>query len=260
MHSTCTSYLQFLADRCILLSSSHLFLLQRIGRLLSLLVNLILCGTDTYAESDARYAKEPIWKMSAMLEALGMQRDSTRVFHCFRANFNDAMLRVPFTSLPFDDPDLKRFIRLKIIGHKVEGVNENHYSSTTMAEKSALVQGVRFDLTGVVKFDNDFASGAVHRGLFNKKGPRRGLEDMGPAGERGRVYGLWQAHDDNDWQADDRGHEYERHRRGAERDERAHNAWWAVGGGRWTAKAVSRVVAATNNFGWMPAILPVASV
>lgn len=47
MHSTCTSYFQFLADRCILLSSPHLFLLQRIGRLLSLLVNLILCCTDT---------------------------------------------------------------------------------------------------------------------------------------------------------------------------------------------------------------------
>jgi integrase len=134
----------------------------------------------TYAESDARYAKEPIRKMSAMLGALGMPRDSTRVFHCLRANFNDAMLRVPFTSLPFDDPDLKRFIRLKVIGHKLEGVNESHYTNTTMTERSALVQGVQYGLPEIAKFDIEFAVNAVRSGLVNKKGRRRGMEDMGP--------------------------------------------------------------------------------
>jgi integrase len=134
----------------------------------------------TCAQSDARYAKEPGRKMSALLAGLGMPRDSTRVFHCLRANFNNAMLRVPFTSLPFDDPDVKRFIRLKIVGHKLEGVNENHYSSTTMTEKYALVQGVKYDLPEIAKLDIEYAVNAVREGLSNKKGSRRGVEDMGP--------------------------------------------------------------------------------
>lgn len=138
----------------------------------------------TYAESDARYAKEPIRKMSAMLEGLGMTRDSTRVFHCFRANFNDAMLRVPFASLPFDDPDLKRFIRLKIIGHKVTSVNEKHYSSTTMDEKAALVRGFQYDIPVIAKFDIEFGVKQIRRAIDNKKGSRRGREDMGPLNDK----------------------------------------------------------------------------
>ena len=141
----------------------------------------------TYAKSDARYAKEPIRKMSAMFEGLGMPRDGSKVFHCLRANFNDALLRVPFSKLPFDDPDLKRFIRLKVIGHKLLGVNENHYSSTTMVEKLALVSGVCYNLAEIIKFDLDFGIEQVRVAINNKMGDRRGREDMGPLNKG--VYG-----------------------------------------------------------------------
>jgi integrase len=134
----------------------------------------------SYSLSDARYAKEAKRKMSETFKRLGMPRNGTKVFHCLRANFNDALLRVPFTALPFDDPDLKRFIRLKIVGHKVEGVNEEHYSSTTMAEKSALVNGVSYSIPAAAKFDIDFAIEQVRAGVNNKVGFRRGREDMGP--------------------------------------------------------------------------------
>ncbi|MDO8699306.1 MAG: site-specific integrase [Rhodoferax sp.] len=134
----------------------------------------------SWSTSDARYAKEPVRKLSRTFEKLGMLRDGTKVFHSLRSNFNNAMLRVPFTSLPFDDPDLKRFIRLKVIGHKVEGVNENHYSGATMIEKLALMDGVRYDLAEIAKFDIDFGVAQVRAAIGNKNGFRRGHEDMGP--------------------------------------------------------------------------------
>jgi integrase len=134
----------------------------------------------TYSLSDARYAKEAKRKMSEAFKRLGMPRNGTKVFHCLRANFNDALLRVPSTALPFDDPDLKRFIRLKILGHNVVGVNEEHYSSTTMAEKFALVNGVSYSIPAAVKFDIDYAIERVRAGIDNKVGFRCGREDMGP--------------------------------------------------------------------------------
>jgi integrase len=134
----------------------------------------------SHSTSDAKYAKESKRRMSAMFKELGMPRDGTKVFHCIRANFNDAMLRVPFSELPFDDADLKRFIRLKVMGHKIDGVNENHYSSTTLGEKLALVQGVQYALPKLTKFDIEFGVGRVRFAIGNKVGLRRGKEDMGP--------------------------------------------------------------------------------
>jgi len=137
----------------------------------------------SYAKSDARYAKESIRKMSAMFKRLGMPRDGTKVFHCLRANFNDLLLRVPFSTLPFDDPDLKRFIRLKVVGHKLDGVNENHYSSTTMSEKAALISGVCTNLPELAKFEIDFGVEQVRVAINNKQGERRGGEDIGRTNE-----------------------------------------------------------------------------
>lgn len=138
----------------------------------------------TWATSDAKYAKESKRKMSQFFESLGMPRDGSKVFHCLRANFNDAAIRVPLSSLPFDDPDLKKFIRLKIMGHRVEGVNENHYLSTTMREKLAVVQGIKYDLPELAKFDIDFGIEQVRAAIDNKNGFRRGREDMGPLNDK----------------------------------------------------------------------------
>jgi len=141
----------------------------------------------TYYLSDARYAKESKRRMSAMFEGLGMPRDGTKVFHCLRANFNDALKRVPFTKLPFDDSDLKRYIRYNLCGHTLEGVNNRHYSSTTMPEKLALVQGLEYDLPTIAKFDTKFSIKRVRFALNHKIGFRHGREDMGPLNEE--VYG-----------------------------------------------------------------------
>lgn len=134
----------------------------------------------SWSTSDAKYAKESKRKMSGSFEALGMERDGSKVFHCLRANFNDAVKRVPFSSLPFDDQDLKTFIRQKILGHKLFGVNDLHYTSTTMREKLAVVQSIQYDLPELVKFDIEFGIQQVRVGIANKNGFRKGREDMGP--------------------------------------------------------------------------------
>ncbi len=134
----------------------------------------------TYALTPARYAKEPIRKMSAMLKRLGMPRDNTRVFHNFRHNFNGALMRVPMSALPYADEGLKRLIRFSVMGHELgETVNERHYSHAAMGERYALVSCAPFDLPPIARFDIDFAVIKVAEGLANKGGERRGREDMG---------------------------------------------------------------------------------
>lgn len=134
----------------------------------------------TWAKSDAKYAKQSGRKMSLMFERLGMPRDGTKVFHCLRANFNDAMLRVPLSSLPFDNPKLVVFAQMKIFGHMVEDVNGKHYTSAAMSEKLQFVSGLRYDIPEVAKFAIDFGVGQVRVAIDKKKGFRRGREDMGP--------------------------------------------------------------------------------
>lgn len=134
----------------------------------------------TWAKSDAKYAKESGRKMSLMFERLGMRRDGTKVFHCLRANFNNAMLRVPLSSLPFDNPKLVVFAQMKIFGHMVEDVNGKHYTSAAMSEKLRFVSGLRYDLPKLAKFDIDFGVGQVRVAINKKTGSRHGIEDMGP--------------------------------------------------------------------------------
>ena len=89
----------------------------------------------SYSSSDARYAKEPIRKMSAMLKALGMPRNGEKVFHCLRHNLNDALARVPMAALPYADQNLRKFIRHKIMGHKQadDGRSDFHPDSPSSA-------------------------------------------------------------------------------------------------------------------------------
>ncbi len=135
----------------------------------------------SYSTTDARYAKEPIRKMSAMLESLGMPRNSDRVFHCFRHNANDALMRVPMTTLPFADENLRKFIRHQIMGHQqAEDVNTQHYTSSSVTESAALVAAVTHDIGPIADFDIEAGIQAVRRSLSKKKGHRQGKEDMGP--------------------------------------------------------------------------------
>lgn len=137
----------------------------------------------SYSSTDARYAKEPIRKMSAMLKALGMPRNGGKVFHCLRHNLNDALARVPMATLPYADQNLRKFIRHKIMGHKqADDVNAQHYTSSTIDEAASLVAGVSYDLPPVVPFSIEAGLEAVRISLTKKKGHRRGQEDMGPAG------------------------------------------------------------------------------
>lgn len=133
----------------------------------------------TWATSDAKYSKEAGRKMSVMFDELGMPRDGTKVFHCLRANFNDAMLRVPVSSLPFDNPQLVVFAQMKIFGHMVKDVNGKHYTSATMSEKRQFVSGIRYDLPELAKFDIEFGIQQVRLGIHKKQGFRKGREDMG---------------------------------------------------------------------------------
>jgi integrase len=136
----------------------------------------------TYSASDARYGKEPIRKMSAMLESLGMPRNGEKVFHCLRHNANNALMRVPMSDLPYADVNLRQYIRYKLMGHALpEGdVNQAHYTKTTMAEMMSLVSGVDHELPEITKFNVSSGINAVRAALSRKKDHRRGKEDMGP--------------------------------------------------------------------------------
>ncbi len=137
----------------------------------------------SYSTTEARYAKEPIRKMSAMLKSLGMPRKGDKVFHCLRHNLNDALARVPMDVLPYADQNLRKFIRYKIMGHKqADDVNVQNYTSSTISEAASLVAGVVYELPRIEPFNIESGVHAVRAALKNKKGYRRGQEDMGPAG------------------------------------------------------------------------------
>lgn len=137
----------------------------------------------SYSTTDARYAKEPVRKMSVMLESLGMPRNTGKVFHCFRHNANDALARVPMSALPYADQNLRKYIRHKIMGHQqADDVNAQHYTSSTIDEAASLVAGVAYELPRIEPFNIEAGVRAVGAALTKKKGSRRGQEDMGPAG------------------------------------------------------------------------------
>jgi hypothetical protein len=135
----------------------------------------------TYTNTPARYAKEPIRRLSAMLEELGMQRDNTRVFHNFRRNANNGIARVPMAELLSADEMLRVFIRYTVIGHKLPAdVNREHYTETTKAEMATLVNGLTYGLPEIAPFDIEHGLYRVGLALKAKHGFRRGREDMGP--------------------------------------------------------------------------------
>lgn len=135
----------------------------------------------TSAKSDAGYAKQSGRKMSEMLLALGMPRDSKHVFHCLRHNMNNALMRVPMSDLPYVDEDLKKFIRYTVMGHKPgDDVNVTHYTSTSVPEMRTLIDGVIYELPTIAKFDIDYAIAQVTVALGKKEGDRKGREDLGP--------------------------------------------------------------------------------
>jgi integrase len=136
----------------------------------------------TYSRGDARYAKDPIRKMSAMLASLGMPRNGEKVFHCLRHNANNALARVTMNDLPYVDDNLKKYMRYKLMGHALpEGdVNQAHYTSATIAEMRSLISGINYDLPEIVRFSIPYGLEAIKAALARKKEHRRGLEDMGP--------------------------------------------------------------------------------
>lgn len=136
--------------------------------------------------ADARYAKESGRRMSMMLEKLGMPRDGSRVFHSFRHNMNNALVRVPASVLGFADPTLARVARYSIMGHDLppgeRDVNTASYLRGKTSEMAALVAGVQYEgLPVVERFDADWGVEAIRDALGRKHGHRKGQEDMGEA-------------------------------------------------------------------------------
>ena len=135
----------------------------------------------SYSITDARYAKEPKRKMSAMLAKLEMPRDSSKVFHCLRHNFNDALQRVSSLALPDAEDTFRTFLRYRLLGHSVgKDANKKHYTSVTNTEARTLISAVSYDIPHIVPLDIDFSIKQVKSGLNKKKGDRHGSEDMGP--------------------------------------------------------------------------------
>ncbi|KQP21680.1 hypothetical protein ASF43_25565 [Pseudorhodoferax sp. Leaf267] len=134
----------------------------------------------TFSAGDAAYAKEAKRAMSAMLLKLGMPRDGKKVFHSLRHNANDALARV--SDAAGMDEHMRRFARYQLMGHSVgDDVNARNYTSASIAEKAALIAGMKFDIPVIHPFDIEAGLVAVRAALENKMGARRGREDMGPA-------------------------------------------------------------------------------
>ncbi|MFZ3084947.1 hypothetical protein [Rhodoferax ferrireducens] len=135
----------------------------------------------SYTNTPARYAKEAIRRFSAMLEGLGMPRDNTRVFHNFRRNANNGLARVPIAELISADEMLRVYIRYTVIGHKLPAdVNREHYTETSKAEMTALVNGLTYVVPEIAPFDIEHGLYRVGLALKTKHGFRRDREDMGP--------------------------------------------------------------------------------
>lgn len=134
----------------------------------------------TYSAGDAAYAKEAKRAMSAMLLKLGMPRDGKKTFHCTRHNANDALARV--SEAAGMDEHMRRFTRYQLMGHAVgDDVNARHYTSASVAEKAAMIAGMKLDIPDIHPFDISAGLVAVRAALDNKMGARKGKEDMGPA-------------------------------------------------------------------------------
>jgi integrase len=127
-------------------------------------------------EPVTRYAKEPKRAMSDMLNKLGMPRDGTRVFHSFRHNANNALIRLS------DAGKVPDRIRLRVLGHKAgDGVNIEHYFNDYEAdETSQFVGKLDFSLPPIANFNVDEGIKSIRAALDRKLGRRRNREDMGP--------------------------------------------------------------------------------
>lgn len=135
----------------------------------------------TWSMTDAKYAKESGRKMSVMLDKLGMPRDGTLVYHCLRHNTNNALTRVPVGVVDGADEHLKKYIRLRVMGHDVgKSANVKHYTETSTAEMLALVGSASYGLPPIQELDIEFALSQIKVALLKKDGPRKGREDMGP--------------------------------------------------------------------------------
>lgn len=138
----------------------------------------------TCVAADARYAKGTGRRMSQMLEALGMPRDGTLVYHCLRHNMNNALVRVPGGVFGFADSTLVQVARHGIMGHdlppELRSVNTRTYLRSRMSEMAALVAAVQYEgLPAVARFDIDWGVEAIRDALGRKHGDRKGREDMG---------------------------------------------------------------------------------
>jgi hypothetical protein len=135
----------------------------------------------TFSAGDAAYAKEAKRTMSAMLLKLGMPRDGKKVYHSLRHNANDALARV--SDAAGMDEHMRRFARYQLMGHAVgDDVNTRSYTSASIAEKAAMIAGMKFNIPDIHPFDISAGLVAVSAALDNKMGARRSKEDMGPLG------------------------------------------------------------------------------
>lgn len=123
-----------------------------------------------------RYAKEPKRAMSDMFKKLGMPRNNTKVFHSFRHNVNNALIRLS------DKGEVPERIRLRVLGHAAgEGVNVEHYFNDYDAdETSPFVAKLSFNLPKIAEFNFDEGVESIRDALDRKLGHRRNKEDMGP--------------------------------------------------------------------------------
>ncbi|WP_123812188.1 site-specific integrase [Ottowia oryzae] len=70
-------------------------------------------------ESASGYSGTASNKFTKMFAALGWPRDGTVVFHCFRHNANNAILKVDASVLGGGGELYKQFLQYKIMGHEL---------------------------------------------------------------------------------------------------------------------------------------------
>lgn len=141
----------------------------------------------SHVKTDARYAKESSRRMSSMLEKLGWPRNGTKVYHCFRHNLTNKLMRVPAHALPESlSGELQMIARHRMVGHDLPdgaSVNQSNYAKVTMAERAQFIAAVAYEgLPAIAPFDVEAGLRAVFVSLNDKKLERQGKEDLGPLG------------------------------------------------------------------------------
>jgi integrase len=119
-------------------------------------------------------------KFTKLFASFGWPRDGTLVYHCFRHNANNAIMKVDSSILGGGGDQYKQVLQYKIMGHDLgSDTNKNHYTDDSIVDKAALIGGISYDLPHIERFNENFGAMQVRKALQRKKSVGKDRESIG---------------------------------------------------------------------------------